>query len=109
MVPEVGSKKTADDRADDAGDADRCAHAKMRIGLYERGGRGTHAAVVQIEIRLLVGGVMLGDSEVGVRADVQDRTVVQGDARAGEMPGIDHIAPENFLGSRSRSLPRPAN
>jgi len=33
-------------RADDTGNAYRSAHAKMRIGLDERGCLGTHTAVI---------------------------------------------------------------
>ena len=40
----------------------------MGVGLYERSGASADAAVIEIEIRLLLGGVMLGDtSEVGIR------------------------------------------
>ena len=85
--------------ADDAGNPDGSADLKVGIRLHELGRLGADAPVIQIQVGLLLRGIMLRNGQVGIRADAQNRAVIQGDARARQMPGINNIAPKYLLGS----------
>jgi hypothetical protein len=83
--------------ADDAGDANGSANLEAGVGLDEFHGAGADLTVGEIEIGLLLAGIVLGDSEIRIGADAEDRTIIERDASAGEMAGIDHVTPENLL------------
>jgi hypothetical protein len=95
--------------ADDSGYADRSANLKTGVGLDEFHGTGTDLPVRKIEIGLLLAGIVLGDGEIGIGADAEDGAVIERDTGAGEMTGINHVAPENLLRRGSRHLLRAAN
>jgi hypothetical protein len=83
--------------ADNPGYAHRSANLEARVGLDEFHGASADLAVRQIEIGLLFARIVLGDGEIGIGADAEDGTVIERDAGAGEMTGVDHVAPENLL------------
>jgi hypothetical protein len=83
--------------ADDSGDADWSANLEARVGLDELHGAGADLTVSEIKIGLLFADIVLGDGEIGVGADAEDGTVIERDASAGEMAGVDHVTPENLL------------
>jgi hypothetical protein len=95
--------------ADYSGYADRSANLEARVGLDEFHGAGADLPVRKIEIGLLFAGIVLGDGEIGIRADAEDRAVIERHASAGQMAGVDHVAPENLLRRGSRHLLRAAN
>src|ERR1700735_5010516 len=68
--------------ADNAGNADRSADLKVGIGLHQLGCLGADAAVIQIEVGLLLSRIVFRNRKVGVRADAENRAVVQSDASA---------------------------
>jgi hypothetical protein len=90
--------------ADDSGYADRSANLKACVGLDEFHGAGADLAVSQIEISLLLAGIVLGDGEIGIGADAEDGAVIERNAGAGEMTGVNHVAPEDLLRRGGRHL-----
>jgi hypothetical protein len=90
--------------ADNSSDADGSANLKAGVGLDEFHGAGADLAVSEIEIGLLFAGIVLGDGEIGIGADAEDGAVIERDASAGEMAGVDHVAPENLLRGGGRHL-----
>jgi len=83
--------------AHDACYADGSANLESRVGFDEFDCLGTNLTVSKIEVGLLFAGVMLGDGEIGIRADAQDGAVIESNARASEVTRVDHVAPENLL------------
>jgi hypothetical protein len=83
--------------ADDSGDADGSANLEARVGLDELHGAGAGLTVSEIKIGLLFASIVLGDGQIGIGADAEDGAVIERNASAGEMAGVDHIAPENLL------------
>jgi hypothetical protein len=95
--------------ANDTGDPDGSANLEAGIGLDEFHGAGADLTVSEIEIGLLFAGIVLGDGEIRIGANAEDGTIIERDAGAGEMAGIDHVAPENLLRCGGGHLLRAAD
>src|ERR1700693_4408311 len=67
--------------ADDTGDANGSTDLEVGVRLHQFGGFGADAAIIQIQIGLLLGSIVLGDGQVGIGTNTEDGAVIERDAR----------------------------